>query len=289
MGLFDFLKSAMSTASEQAASMTPPEAVPPAGGPVVVPPRDGRWVGKGWPDMETSGESYRRREIQRFFHSLGRTGGGVTNQIAELVPEPTNRHDRNAVKVVVGGEHVAYVPAEDAPRVRREIAKLPKKARAIAPARIWADNEDGTWRARVTLTFSGHVATERDFAAERAERRAAEAAAEAARRVGQVRGQWWTAHRAAIGELKKQERYTEALALIEECAAAVLRVAAVEDKAPSTWPAEQASVVLRRLKDPVREVQILEAYVLGCGQHPVPDRMVERLNRARIAAQGAQA
>lgn len=44
---------------------------------------------------------------------------------------------------------------------------------------------------------------------------------------------WWTTHRALIGELKKPERDTGALALIEECAVAVPGVPAVENKAPS--------------------------------------------------------
>ena len=35
------------------------------------------------------------------------------NKPAELVPEPTNKHDKNAVKVVIAGEKVGYISADD--------------------------------------------------------------------------------------------------------------------------------------------------------------------------------
>lgn len=35
-----------------------------------------------------------------------------------LVPEPTNPHDRNAVKVMIAGAHVGYIPSEKAKHYR---------------------------------------------------------------------------------------------------------------------------------------------------------------------------
>lgn len=272
--------------ADSAPGVVAPLVAPPAAALAPTTSAPAHSVGQGWQDVEVAGESYHRSEIGRLFRKWGLKAGGVTMRVAVLVPEPTNKHDRNAVKVVIDGEHVGYVPAEDAPRVRRAIAKLPKKVAATVPVRIWGTNGDGTWRTRITLAFSGATERERDFWAETVAEREREATAAAVANVGQVRGAWWATHREAIGELKKQERYPEALSLIEECAAAVLRVAAVENKAPNAWPAEQASIVLRKMKDPVRELAILESYVQGCGEHPVSDRMLERLNRARVAAQG---
>ena len=31
----------------------------------------------------------------------------------KLVPEPTNSYDRNAIKVIVAGEHIGYVPQDE--------------------------------------------------------------------------------------------------------------------------------------------------------------------------------
>ena len=36
----------------------------------------------------------------------------------ELVEEPTNKHDPNAIKVVVDGKHIGYVPAKYCKKVK---------------------------------------------------------------------------------------------------------------------------------------------------------------------------
>ena len=36
----------------------------------------------------------------------------------ELIPEPTNEHDPNAIKVIVEGKHIGYVPADQCEEVR---------------------------------------------------------------------------------------------------------------------------------------------------------------------------
>ena len=95
-------------------------------------------IGSGWSDIEVEGESYRRAEIARLFIGIGRPEGGVTMQRVSLVPEPRNPHDRNAVMVIVRGEHVGYVPADQAPMVARACSALGKNTVAVAPARIWA-------------------------------------------------------------------------------------------------------------------------------------------------------
>ena len=43
-------------------------------------------------------------------------GVGPTNRLvmAQIVREPSNEHDKNAVKVLVGGTHVGYLPRDDA-------------------------------------------------------------------------------------------------------------------------------------------------------------------------------
>lgn len=240
--------------------------------------------GPGWEDLEVAGESYHSKEIARLFRSWGMTDGGVTMRVATLVPEPTNRYDKNAVKVLVDGALVGYVPASDAARIKAQCARVPRGNVAACSARIWAKSAEGDWPARVTLAFSGSSERERDFGAEEASRREGERRWDASQAVGKVRGAWWGQQRGAIAELKRQGRLDEALSLVDECAAAAERVAVALGERPDPWAAEQQSVILRKLKDPARELAALERYAHACGSFAVPDTIGERLNRARVAA-----
>ena len=59
--------------------------------------------------VDVAGAHYRLEAWQRAFH-FGPAGDTRLAQ-AELIREPTNRHDHNAVMVLVRGEHVGYLPA----------------------------------------------------------------------------------------------------------------------------------------------------------------------------------
>lgn len=242
--------------------------------------------GPGWEDVEVAGESYHRKEIARLFMSWGLREGGVTMRIATLVPEPTNRYDKNAVRVMVDGALVGYVPAEEARRIGAQCARLPRGEVAACSVRIWAKRADGEWPARVTLAFSGSAEGERDFAAEEEARRLEERRLAASQRAGQVRGAWWGQQRGAVAELKRQGRLDEALALVDECSAAAERAGIALGERPDPWPVEQQSILLRKLKDPVRELAALERYATACAGFGVPDKIAERLNRARVAVGG---
>jgi|SRR5215218_1557140 len=67
-----------------------------------------------WGDewMAVVGESFHMDELDRV------TGGGVGERelTAQLVRDPENPHDPNAVKVVVAGEEVGYLSRENAGR-----------------------------------------------------------------------------------------------------------------------------------------------------------------------------
>lgn len=61
---------------------------------------------------------------------------------ALLIPEPANRYDPNAVRVVIRGQHVGYLTREDAPLYQPMIARLLAHGyQPTAPARIWARQE----------------------------------------------------------------------------------------------------------------------------------------------------
>lgn len=114
-----------------------------------------------WGEIEVQGESFRRDAVRRLFDELGLPAGGVTQQTAHLEPEPSNPYDRTAVKVVIRGWHIGYVPNE----ISAEVATVLGGGQGVAPVRVWADPKDGTWRARATL-FPSVVEPDRDFAQE---------------------------------------------------------------------------------------------------------------------------
>lgn len=258
-------------------------------------------------DLEVSGEAYHRDGIGRIFRNLGRPEGGVSMQTAHLIPEPENKYDRTAVKVVVMGEQVGHVPQEASAAIFRICAGIGRGNVATVLARIWARNDDGTWRARVSLMFSGERETEKDYAAERllaeayyaqqeaekerkaVDRAAREAEKEARRTAGAVDGQYWPLLKPSIAELKRQKRFEEARDLLEQCIGAAERESAVVGSAPDPWPSEQMSVVLRRLKEYSQELAYLERYVATCGDQDIPESVMVRLSRSRLSAERDQA
>lgn len=262
-------------------------------------------IGAGWDDIEVEGEFYRRSEISRVFRGIGRPEGGVTMQVAQLIPEPTNSYDRNAVKVIVRGEHVGYVPAEMSAPVARACKGLGRGVVATVPVRMWARVDEGTWRARVTLAFSGSTESEKDYAADRrameaavadreaesarkaAEREERDRLKSARREAGAVRGEYWPTWKSPIAELKRQKRLEEARDLLVECRDAADREAAVTGEMADPWPAEQLSAVQRRLGDRVGELATLERYVADCGDRVIPDSVTAKLAKARIANGGS--
>ena len=70
------------------------------------------WSKSRWSNVDVVGESHHEDEIRRL---LPRNLGSARHEVelrASLIPEPTNRYDRNAVKVVAGGQHVGYLAKE---------------------------------------------------------------------------------------------------------------------------------------------------------------------------------
>jgi hypothetical protein len=269
------------------------------------PPSRGVAIGPDWDDMEVSGEAYYREGIGKIFLSLGRDEGGVTMQVAHLIPEPDNKYDPNAVRVIVLGQQVGHVPQENSRAVARACKSIGRGNVASVSARIWARNDDGTWRSRVTLMFSGESESEKDYAAERreadayyaereteqarkaAEKEAREVAKEVRRTAGAVEGQYWVLLKPMVSELKRQKRFEEARDLLEQCVDAAEREGVAAGEIPNSWPSEQISVVLRRLRQYPDELAFLERYVTACGDRAVPEGVTSRLGRSRLAVDGS--
>lgn len=92
-------------------------------------------------NTEVAGEFARMDAIHRALGRVPRRDEEIVEEglLAQLVPEPANQFDRNAVKVVIAGQHVGYLEKQVAatvqPVVRRivEAGYLP-----VVGARIWA-------------------------------------------------------------------------------------------------------------------------------------------------------
>ena len=79
----------------------------------------------------------------------------------ELVPEPDNPHDPNAIKVMLDGRHVGYVPAEECADVRPLLSRAQKIRAHIfgGPSKVVSGGTvhhyDDELRVRVTITYEG--------------------------------------------------------------------------------------------------------------------------------------
>ncbi len=96
-------------------------------------------VSSGWPQWTTlagSGRNDSQTVVgeSHYQDALKAVAGGRTENgprrpcvVAELVREPKNRYDRNAVRVDIDGRTVGRIPAEDAPRYHEAIEHLRKQ------------------------------------------------------------------------------------------------------------------------------------------------------------------
>ncbi|MGW8564757.1 HIRAN domain-containing protein [Isoptericola sp. NPDC055881] len=132
-----------------------PTAAPtPASGDGVLTLRAFELWGTRTPGFEVVGEAFRRDSFRKLYKKNSLVPGQEYLCEAVLVPERGNKHDANAVRVDVDEIQVGYLPREEALRYRPVLDSLLTRGfGAVTPARVWATNRDGTWRARVTIAL----------------------------------------------------------------------------------------------------------------------------------------
>lgn len=96
------------------------------------------WSRQAWTNLEVVGEAYHLKDIRRLFpKQIGSTDRERVGT-AHLRPEPSNRFDPNAVRVIVDGIHVGYLPKELAASYAPILSALISDGRApVTPCRIW--------------------------------------------------------------------------------------------------------------------------------------------------------
>jgi hypothetical protein len=113
--------------------------------------------------VEVTGETYYAKGIKRVFahHGvpIGPSGSTLEDLTCVLVPNPWNPHDPNAVAICVSGHQVGHLPAEMCPDYSPLLLALARQEiLATGEARIWAKDEKGMIRARVTILIPEAVA-----------------------------------------------------------------------------------------------------------------------------------
>lgn len=100
------------------------------------------WGQRGWYGFDVAGESFHSKDIEKLFRGKVPDDGATLDIVAQLVPEPTNRHDRNAVKVMIASSHVGYLPKEvagDYLPVLRELLAAGYAPQCGAQIRAWPE------------------------------------------------------------------------------------------------------------------------------------------------------
>lgn len=96
------------------------------------------WSRQSWPNVDVVGEFYHQGEIRQLFPQ--KIDGHDRELIctASLLPEPTNKFDPSAVKVVVHGRHVGYLAKEIAGSYAPTLASLLRqRLLPVTPCRIY--------------------------------------------------------------------------------------------------------------------------------------------------------
>jgi hypothetical protein len=92
--------------------------------------------------VEIVGEAHYQAVLARLAGKKTKDGVSVY-KAALLFPEPTNRHDRNAVSVRIGGETVGYLSREQAVRFHRSFAGHGRVTEVSGPFKAWVH---GGWK-----------------------------------------------------------------------------------------------------------------------------------------------
>ncbi|CAN2186834.1 hypothetical protein MCETARE7_00426 [Candidatus Nanopelagicaceae bacterium] len=91
-------------------------------------------------NYDVVGESFQRDHLMALVRSHNAFSIGEIYGTAILEPEPTNEFDPTAVKVVVEGVQVGYIPKFDSPAVTQMIQESGKKSFQV-PVRIGFDTD----------------------------------------------------------------------------------------------------------------------------------------------------
>lgn len=212
------------------------------------------------------------------FIAHGKSDGGMLEAPAELVPEPDNPVDPNAIAVHVNGERIGYLPGGIAERmstrrggvlpatVQLWAAEQARKLRVIG----WVAYGSGQVRWPHTLANPPAITTAQATAERIASTRRmvddalTSTSKERAQsmREGMVGDYHFLETVEPIKQLKREGRYEEALTLCYGAIAAAERAA--EGRSPALFYTEQAAIIHRKLGQRDKEAAVLQRWLRAC-------------------------
>ena len=109
--------------------------------------------GACWSDVQSFkydvvGESHRRSNIDKALVVAERAYSGFMINTANLIPEPSNKYDKYAIKVVVSNIHIGYVPQKYSKTMSLYLKT--KKAQNIPLCVFW-DNDSVGYQAFLNM------------------------------------------------------------------------------------------------------------------------------------------
>ena len=75
--------------------------------------------------VQVASYQYYQPELKSAFFNRQNRQNVLIQEGVELIPEPTNKHDKNAIKVILDGVQIGYIPSDQTNIVRK---KLKQKA-----------------------------------------------------------------------------------------------------------------------------------------------------------------
>jgi hypothetical protein len=121
------------------------------------------WGQRTWFQQEVAGESHYADQIARLFASPPADEWQEVRLTAELIPEPDNKYDPNAVQVQIDGRLVGHLPKEDAARYADVLAALvaqgwvPRVGASVRGGFLTDAEYDRRGRLVETRRFAGSV------------------------------------------------------------------------------------------------------------------------------------
>jgi hypothetical protein len=105
------------------------------------------WRGNVWPTLEVAGSFFYQESAAALFPRRFEEYSSTLETDALLIPEPSNPHDANAVRVEVNGLPVGHLPQETAAAYASVIGDM--ATRGLTPrvrAQAWgAQDYDSVW------------------------------------------------------------------------------------------------------------------------------------------------
>ena len=101
------------------------------------------WSRYQFANVEVAGESYNAAAVREVFRAHGATlltgESKEIEAVARLVPDPRNRHDNNAVEILVTGHKIGFLPREVAASHSTMLTALIHRGfQPVTGCRIWA-------------------------------------------------------------------------------------------------------------------------------------------------------